>query len=81
MALSAAQAAKQAEILATIDAVATGLRGDIKALKDAIAAGGGEDPAVTTAFNAIAARLAPLVALDAETPGGSVQPVDPPDGL
>lgn len=72
MALSAAQAAKLEALKATIDTVSAGLRADIEALKAAITPGA--DPAVDEAFDALAARLAPLAALDAENPGGAPPP-------
>jgi len=74
MALSAAQAAKLEALKATIDTATAGLRSDIQALKDAITPGA--DPAVDAAFAAIEARLAPLVALDAENPAGGPPPID-----
>lgn len=77
MALSAAQQAQLETLKTTIDTLATGLRSDVQALKDAIVAAPAADPAVTAAFNDLAARLVPLQALDAETPGGApVAPID-----
>lgn len=69
MALSAAQEARLVALETTIDTATAGLRADVKGLKDAIAAGGAPDPAVDAAFARLAAKLAPLTALDAETPG------------
>lgn len=76
MALTSAQAAKLEALKTTIDTAVSGLRTDIQALKDAIAAAGGPDPAVDAAFAQIEARLAPLTALDGENPSVPPVPVD-----
>lgn len=84
MALSAAQEARLVAMETTITTATAGLRADILGLKTALAnatpPAAGPDPAVDAAFARLEARLAPLTALDAETPGSTpVVPVPPLD--